>query len=64
MTRRDVLKVYNEPFADTCFYGPEARCQRHRVDGVNPVFPGYENCTYASRVEEIETMNNAEEVCT
>ncbi|KAM3075435.1 hypothetical protein ACMFMG_007582 [Clarireedia jacksonii] len=59
--RPDAFNVYNEPFADVHYYGPEARCQRHRVDGVNQVFPGYENCTYASRVEEIEAMNNAEE---
>jgi hypothetical protein len=62
MTRRDVLNVLNEPFADPCFFGPEACSERHRVDGVNVVSPGYENCTYASRVADIERGNNAEEV--
>jgi hypothetical protein len=62
MTRRDVLNVLNEPFADPCFFGPEARSERHRVDGVNVVSPGYDNCTYACRVADIERGNNAEEV--
>jgi len=63
MTRRDILKVLNEPFADPCFFGPEARSERHRVNGVNAISPGYETCTYASRVADVERANNVEEVC-
>ena len=62
MTRRDVLRCLNEPFADPCFFGPEARSQRYRVNGNNPVADGFEDCTFASRVSLIERENAAENV--
>ena len=62
MTRRDLFRCLNEPFADPCFYGPEARSERHRVKGENITANGFENYTYASRVALIERENNAVEV--
>ena len=62
MTRRDVLRCLNEPFADPCFFGPEACSQRYRVNGENPVADGFENCTFASRVSLIEEENATENV--
>lgn len=62
MTRRDVLRCLNEPFADPCFFGPEARSQRYRIDGKNSVADGFEDCTFASRVSLIEKEHAAEKV--
>lgn len=62
MTRRDVLRCLNEPFANPCFFGPEARSQRYRIDGKNPVADGFEDCTFASRVSLVEKEHVAEKV--
>lgn len=62
MTRRDVLRCLNEPFADPCFFGPEARSERNRRDGKDVVADGYDSCSFASRVSLVERENVAEEV--
>lgn len=62
MTRRDLFRCLNEPFADPYFYGPEARSEREKVNGKNVVAHGYEDCTFASRVALIERENVTEEV--
>ena len=62
MTRRDVLRCLNEPFADPSFFGPEARSLRYRIDGRNSVADGFEDCTFASRVSLIEKEHAAEKV--
>lgn len=62
MTRRDLFRCLNEPFADPFFWGPEALTERYRVHGKNVTADGFGGCTYESSVSLIERENVAEEV--
>lgn len=62
MTRRDLLRCLNEPFADPFHCGPEALSERHRVHGKNVTSDGFGECTYTSCVSLIEREKVAEEV--
>lgn len=62
MTRRDLLRCHNEPFADPFFCGPEGLSERFRVHGKKVTADGFDGCTYESRVALIERENVAEEV--
>ncbi|PGH05360.1 hypothetical protein AJ79_06829 [Helicocarpus griseus UAMH5409] len=63
MTRRDALSCLNEPFADPSFFGPEACVERHHANGEIGARPGFEDCTFKSRMELIEMENVLDKRC-